>query len=185
MQSAFRCAPIPKSPRHSVARHDRRASRDGCPTPSHCCEPRLGAACASILPGNTGRFLGFNDRPDRQVACPIQSPSPRACALGDLGARDEPFPGSYEVVALSIPRSREEFLKGTLLRRFADPGATRLSVSRKGSVALRGARVKVGGTTVSPLVSDPVGVTPPVGRIVALRTDLARRRASALCGSCA
>jgi hypothetical protein len=46
------------------------------------------------------------------------------------------------------------------------------------------ARVKVSGT-VSPLVSDPVGVTPPVGRIVVQRTDLSRRRASALCGSCA
>jgi hypothetical protein len=57
-------------------------------------------------------------------------------------------------------------------------------VANVGSVALRGARVKVGGT-VSPLVSDPVGVTPPVGRIVVLRTDLSRRRASALCGSCA
>jgi hypothetical protein len=53
-----------------------------------------------------------------------------------------------------------------------------------GSVALRGARVKVGGT-VSTLVSDPVGVTPLVGRIVELGTDLSRRRASALCGSCA
>ena len=33
-----------------------------------------------------------------------------------------------------------------------------------GSVALSDARVKVGGT-VSPVVSDPVGATPPVGRI--------------------
>jgi putative transposase len=57
-------------------------------------------------------------------------------------------------------------------------------VNIDGSVALRGARVKVGGT-VSPLVSDPVGVTPLVGRIVELGTDLSRRRASALCGSCA
>jgi hypothetical protein len=36
------------------------------------------------------------------------------------------------------------------------------------------ARVKVGGT-VSPVVSDPVGITPPVGRIVVVRTDLSRR----------
>jgi hypothetical protein len=37
-------------------------------------------------------------------------------------------------------------------------------------------------------VSDPVGVTSPVGRIVGIavvRTDLFRRRASAICGSCA
>jgi hypothetical protein len=53
---------------------------------------------------------------------------------------------------------------------------------QEGSVALRGARVKV-GCTVSPQVSDPVGVNPPGCRIVALRTDLSRRRASALCGS--
>src|ERR1019366_4891550 len=45
-----------------------------------------------------------------------------------------------------------------------------------GSVALRGARVK-GGCTVSPLVSDPVGVTQPACSIVELRTDLSRRRA--------
>jgi hypothetical protein len=59
-----------------------------------------------------------------------------------------------------------------------------LQTTNPGSVALRGARVKVGGT-VSPLVSDPVGVTPPAGRIVELGTDLSRRHASALCGSCA
>jgi hypothetical protein len=46
---------------------------------------------------------------------------------------------------------------------------------QEGSVALRGARVKV-GCTVSPQVSDPVGVNPPGCRIVALRTDLSRRR---------
>src|SRR5450631_942827 len=75
---------------------------------------------------------------------------------------------------LPIPR------KESAVRRRFD-GET---VDKMGSVALRGARVKVGGT-VSPMVSDPVGVTPPACRIVELRTDLSRRRASALCGSCA
>jgi hypothetical protein len=63
-------------------------------------------------------------------------------------------------------------------------GAKQSPGTRSGSVGLRGARVNVGGT-VSPLVSDPVGVTQPACRIVELRTHLSRRRASALCGSCA
>jgi hypothetical protein len=45
-----------------------------------------------------------------------------------------------------------------------------------GFCRVQGARVKV-VCTVSPLVSDPVGVTSPACRIVALRTGLSRRRA--------